>query len=1127
MPPDSAIFISGDNAEKIVVQGEMLPYLPQYKGVSWLKLEVKAIRQALRDAYHLSPDDRLKMVKTADNHLQAGRDRLVPLMVKIIKNAWAYKQQTIALNDTDLQSKLSLINQYRQQQRAPEALPLIIQVLKLAPRHIDVLALCGLVSLDLDDLPGAENVWRQLPWYSSLTHPDVMALLEGLLQKNSQVMTPQHLIELAKSAKLEGAWTQAIKLFKIAIAQSLPDKSIAFLWRDLADCYHQLDDEVTAQEMLEKAYSLSPNNIDILCTFAKFYLHQEQYSKASLLIDQGLSQSPNSIDFLILKGNSNIKQNNFDHAFDIFQQVSVIAPQTLALAVTMEELAAITGKKAMPIKTNTDQRPQIKADSIYTRHIMADVIAKCGFEIGEFTYGTPVIRWWGEDAKLKVGRFCSIAANVKIYLGGNHRPQCVTSYPFPSPPMNKDWPNTSNRGFPTLPATKGDVLIGNDVWIGDDTTILSGVTVSDGAVIAARSVVSKDVPPYAIIGGNPARIISKRFSEEEIAMLLELKWWDWNDAKINEFVPYLCSENVSVFYNAVKESMATGARFSKRYEKQELFTGERAMPLAPNMEQQVMREHWARYNLVAPMVKGKRVLDIACGAGYGSNLLAETAQTVTGGDISHETVAYCRANYSQKLNLQFGVMDIRKLPFADNSFDFVVSFETLEHIAEGDQFLREICRVLSENGVLAVSTPFGGPCGNRYHVAYYQRGSFGKYLLASFKEIDLKFQRGDQFYASSISPDYAPTFTGEYGLAICRKPKTDSQVLTSIITLTHNQLEYTKKFIESIFTHTKEPFELIVVDNGSTDGTVEYLETEFEGQRSEDEGRKSEIGEQRAEVRIIKNKENLGFAAGNNQGMAAARGNYILLMNNDIVVTPGWLERMISCAEKNPRIGIVGPMSNYVSGPQLVENVTYDIQTLNGLEDFATKFSDQHGEQSQRFLRVVGFCMLIKRAVINRIGGMDASYGLGNFEDDDFSLRATLASFESWIAKDCFIHHFGSRTFIGAKIDYRESLSRNWEIFKGKWGFPKEMPYGSYNATEILKKGFIPEKHYYPLSGKPTSNIQKETEQVQDDASIQTQVVFKKEMEPGMVSIIIPVSRTSNYLKKCVSGINAHTPNTP
>ena len=184
-----------------------------------------------------------------------------------------------------------------------------------------------------------------------------------------------------------------------------------------------------------------------------------------------------------------------------------------------------------------------------------------------------------------------------------------------------------------------------------------------------------------------------------------------------------------------------------------------------------------------------------------------------------------------------------------------------------------------------------------------------------------------------------------------------------------------------------------MVDNGSTDGTVEYLETEVGGQKTEDGKRKTDVRRQRTEVRIIKNKENLGFAAGNNLGMTAATGDYILLMNNDIVVTSGWLERMVSCVERDPKIGIVGPMSNYVSGPQLVKDVTYNITTLDGLDDFGAGFSKKYTGKAERLLRVVGFCMLIKRAVINKIGGMDGRYGLGNFEDDDFSLRATLAGF--------------------------------------------------------------------------------------------------------------------------------------
>jgi glycosyltransferase involved in cell wall biosynthesis len=133
--------------------------------------------------------------------------------------------------------------------------------------------------------------------------------------------------------------------------------------------------------------------------------------------------------------------------------------------------------------------------------------------------------------------------------------------------------------------------------------------------------------------------------------------------------------------------------------------------------------------------------------------------------------------------------------------------------------------------------------------------------------------------------------------------------LVSMVILTCNQLEYTRKCLDSILKHTQRPFELIIVDNGSTDGTVQFLESEILRNCHD------------ARVKIIKNNENKGFAGGNNQGMAAASGDYVLLLNNDVVVTPGWLDRMLSCAEKRPEIGIIGPRSNYVSGPQRVEEI--------------------------------------------------------------------------------------------------------------------------------------------------------------------------------------------------------------
>ena len=162
---------------------------------------------------------------------------------------------------------------------------------------------------------------------------------------------------------------------------------------------------------------------------------------------------------------------------------------------------------------------------------------------GKHTYGNPIIHSWGENAKLVVGNFCSIASNCNVYLGGNHRTDWVTTYPFGH--INQNIFNNFNGvGHPS---TKGDVIIGNDVWIGDNVTIMSGVTIGDGAVIANKSHVIKNVEPYSIVGGNPAKLIKKRFTKEQIDKLLEIKWWNWDDSKINIFTPLLCNQDIDNF----------------------------------------------------------------------------------------------------------------------------------------------------------------------------------------------------------------------------------------------------------------------------------------------------------------------------------------------------------------------------------------------------------------------------------------------------------------------------------------------------------------------------------------------------------------------------------------------------
>ena len=162
---------------------------------------------------------------------------------------------------------------------------------------------------------------------------------------------------------------------------------------------------------------------------------------------------------------------------------------------------------------------------------------------GKHVYGVPLI--WNDtsNANLYIGNFCSISQNVKILLGGNHRTDWVTTYPFGH--INKDIFNKFDGiGHPS---TKGDDIIGNDVWIGEGVKIMSGVTIGDGAVIANNSHVVKNIEPYSIVGGNPAKFIKYRFTSEQIEKLLQIKWWYWNDEKINEFTPLLCNNNIDEF----------------------------------------------------------------------------------------------------------------------------------------------------------------------------------------------------------------------------------------------------------------------------------------------------------------------------------------------------------------------------------------------------------------------------------------------------------------------------------------------------------------------------------------------------------------------------------------------------
>jgi acetyltransferase-like isoleucine patch superfamily enzyme len=160
--------------------------------------------------------------------------------------------------------------------------------------------------------------------------------------------------------------------------------------------------------------------------------------------------------------------------------------------------------------------------------------------IGPGTYGVPEIFTHMYDGTcLHIGNYSSVAPIV--LLGGGHPPNRVTTYPL------RIWMGMEGAGEDGFPATSKDTVIGSDAYVGWRSFLLSGVTIGDGAIVGAGALVTKDVPPYAIVGGNPARVIRYRFSEEQIEAMLELRWWDWPEQEIRDAVPLLAGDDVDAF----------------------------------------------------------------------------------------------------------------------------------------------------------------------------------------------------------------------------------------------------------------------------------------------------------------------------------------------------------------------------------------------------------------------------------------------------------------------------------------------------------------------------------------------------------------------------------------------------
>ena len=386
------------------------------------------------------------------------------------------------------------------------------------------------------------------------------------------------------------------------------------------------------------------------------------------------------------------------------------------------------------------------------------------------------------------------------------------------------------------------------------------------------------------------------------------------------------------------------------------------------------------------------------------------------GDVTHN-----RAKFERYSNIKLlGEMKYADLPNELEKFDVcLIPFDTSTDLIKATNPVKFYEYLSAGKKVVATEIPELEPFKDEYVYMSNDNKRFTEYIRLCIENKDT-LKDGESCVKFAEENDWQKRYDAFYNSLSGVFPK------VSIVVLTYNNLELNKECIQSVLQKTAYPnYELIILDNQSTDGTIEYL--------------KELQKEDYPTVRIIFNDENSGFAGGNNKAIEVSEGEYVVLLNNDTVVTRGWLSNWVKHFVNDTKVGMIGAVTNSIGNEAMI-SVQY--HNKSELASFAYQYTSSHRNEVYRDIdRIAMFAVMIRRDIINEYGALDDSYKVGMFEDDDYAMVVKKAGYDFYLAEDVFIHHVNNASFKKLESDeYKIIFETNKRLFEKKWNVEWKTP---------------------------------------------------------------------------------------